>query len=153
MKKKHSLFITSFALFVFCFVMVFSGNAQNHLRVNLKFGESVEIPIDEIDKITFDISTIDEELKQSIIRLISLRAAPNPADNQTNIEYKLSVEGKVALEVYNLTGVLVERHDLGAHEPGTYNFILKTNTYSSGTYVCRVSQLNQAISEKIIVKH
>jgi len=153
MKKKRSLFMSSSALIVLCFVMSFAGNAQNHLRVNLKFGDAVEIPIDEIDKITFDISTIDEELKQSIIRLISLKTAPNPADNHINFEYMLAVEGKVALDVFSLTGVLIERHDLGVHEPGTYNFVLNTTFYTAGTYVCRVSQHNEAITEKIIVKH
>lgn len=140
-------------MFVCCFMMVNICSAQSHLRVNLKSGDSVEISIDEISKITFDLSTTNEEIQQSIIRLISLKVAPNPSDFQTNIEYTLEVEGKVVLEIFNLSAVLIERHELGAHEPGTYNFSLKTNSFTAGTYVCRVSQLNQAIAEKIIVKH
>jgi len=59
---------------------------------------------------------------------------PNPFNANTNIGYALAEAGKVELEVYNLSGQLVETLVDGFQEAGEYIVTWEASSVSSGVY-------------------
>ena len=62
---------------------------------------------------------------------------PNPFNPSTVIEYSLPSNGYVRLEIYNLSGQLVDVLADGYHRAGSHIAVWKTNRHASGTYICR----------------
>ena len=49
-------------------------------------------------------------------------AYPNPFNPTTNIRYGLSENTNVNIMIYDMTGRLVSKYDIGEKSPGWYNF-------------------------------
>lgn len=83
---------------------------------------------------------------------IMLRLVPNPADNSTRIEYKLHNDQSAGtIEVTDITGRLVERHNLDAT---IGNWQVATADYKPGLYVITLREGGKVIQQtKLSVIH
>ncbi|HOW24772.1 MAG TPA: T9SS type A sorting domain-containing protein [Bacteroidales bacterium] len=136
------------------FYMLFLPRAstQENMRVNLKDGSVIEIAIDDIRKLTFDLTTDLEQPGEIIQQLLKFKAYPNPARDFVNFDYTLASKGDVFLEVYGISGNLVLKMNFGDQQAGAYQYHWSTADVPSGMYICRIRQNGEIVSEKIIVK-
>ncbi len=68
---------------------------------------------------------------------LSVRSFPNPAVSPT-IQYSLPDGGRVSFELYDVTGRLVERRDLGRHPAGVWQTTLDGRDRTAGVYFYRL---------------
>ena len=78
---------------------------------------------------------------------------PNPANNQTSINFNLPVDGFVELSIYDITGKVIrylknEKMSKGLH---TVNF--NTANITNGTYFYRLEFMDKALTKKIVIQH
>ena len=81
---------------------------------------------------TYGITLANE---QEIVKESPLRLFPNPAENQTMIEYDVLRKARVAINVYDLTGRLIKTltdEDKLVH---TYKIPFNSESLNSGTYI------------------
>ncbi|MBI5476814.1 MAG: T9SS type A sorting domain-containing protein [Ignavibacteriales bacterium] len=76
---------------------------------------------------------------------------PNPFNNFTTIEYEITREGLVKLEVFDLLGRKIETlvHDI--QKPRRYSVKFNGSNLSSGVYFCRLRTIQFAETKKMIV--
>lgn len=145
---------TRFLLLFILTLTVFSQiRAQSKMRINLNDGSSLEFFLDDIQKLTFDLVTAMQNHPEVAKQLLKIKAFPNPAKDQVVLEYSLSGETEVMIEIFTMQGVLVERKNMGIQHHGDHQHTLNTQHLVSGTYICRVRQSNEVVTTKIIVKH
>lgn len=150
MKKKSMKWLIMLTVIAF---MAFPAlKAQENLRINLDDGTVIEIPLNEIAKLTFDLTTDLDQRPELLKQLLKLKAYPNPAKDFVTFDYSLPEQGKVLIEIFNISGIRQQSLDLGLQQEGDYQYRWNTLHLSSGTYICRIQQNNQIVSEKIIVK-
>jgi subtilisin family serine protease len=89
-----------------------------------KAGDNTEWGLVEVDRPEASLPTVTS-LTQNY---------PNPFNANTNIGYALAEAGKVKLEVYNLSGQLVETLVDGLQEAGEYVVTWEASSVSSGVY-------------------
>ena len=128
------------------------ASTQENMRVNLKDGSVIEIAIDDIRKLTFDLSTSVEQQGALVQQLLKIKAYPNPARDHINLDYTLAVKGDVFLEVYTIGGNLRLSKSFGEQQSGEYQYRWNTTDVPSGLYICRIRQNSEIVSEKVIVK-
>jgi hypothetical protein len=63
---------------------------------------------------------------------------PNPTHTQSTLLYTLTKPAHVALSISNTLGQVVFSVDLGHCGVGQHQHVLRLDSYSSGTYYCRV---------------
>lgn len=125
---------------------------QETMRVNMKNGTVMEFDITGITKLTFDNSTDLDQYSEIVGRLLKMKAFPNPARENVNIEYTLGSFGEVAVEIFNMNGLRIEALDRGRQDAGEYQLQLYLPDIPAGLYICRIRQNNETVSEKIIIK-
>jgi len=76
---------------------------------------------------------------------------PNPFNPQTTIQYQLKAAGNVKLEIYDLTGKLVQTIVDEYKQAGNYTMIWDARNVSSGIYLYRL-QTKEFISTKKCIK-
>ncbi|MDD5508968.1 MAG: T9SS type A sorting domain-containing protein [Bacteroidales bacterium] len=148
--KKTLLFLCLTVSFGLLFLP--RGSTQENMRINLKDGSVIELAIDDIRKLTFDLSTDLQHHGEIIGQLLKIKAYPNPARDQVNLDYTLSVKGSVFLEVYSISGNLVSKKNFGDQQAGQYQYRWNATDVPSGMYICRIRHNSEIVSEKIIVK-
>lgn len=83
---------------------------------------------------------------------ISVETYPNPFNDVTTIELKPTESGEATLEVYDLTGYLVQRLFSGQLEAGRFRkFTLNGRTLSAGIYIVWLTTKNKSITQKIML--
>ena len=79
---------------------------------------------------------------------------PNPARESAHIDYTLQQDGKVKLELYDLSGREVSILVRGVQQAGNHSIELNTSTLPPGIYVYVLKQEGQAaVSRKLMVAH
>jgi len=63
---------------------------------------------------------------------------PNPFNPTTTISYTVDHTMELVFEVYNVSGQLVDRIDLGQNSTGSYSFVYHAGTLPSGVYTYRL---------------
>jgi hypothetical protein len=138
---------------VLAFLVINPARAQQYMRINQSDGTLLEIAIADIQKLTFDLTTGIQQHPELVKQLLRFKAFPNPAKEYVMLDYSLHEKGNVNIEIYNMQGLLIERINQGLQHPGGYNFRINTQHLAAGTYICRVQQNNESVTQKIIVKH
>jgi len=138
---------------VLAFLVINPARAQQYLRINQSDGTVIEIAIANIQKLTFDFPTAVQKHPELVKQLLKLKAFPNPAKEYVMLDYSLHEQGIVNIEIYNMQGLLIERINQGLQQAGDYNYRITTQHLAAGTYVCRVQQNNESVTQKIVVKH
>jgi hypothetical protein len=90
---------------------------------------------------TSPIVSIIPSNSTSVDREILIRNYPNPFNNSTLLEYRLGINSHIRLELYDLSGRLVEVLDEGFKNAGTHKLIyeIQKGTCPSGIYVIKIS--------------
>jgi hypothetical protein len=93
-------------------------------------------------------TTLVPEMNQSAH--LGLLSYPNPFDQNTTIEYKLPVDGKVKLIIYDFLGKEIATLVNESKPAGTYKINFSANKLLAGTYLCRIQAGESTESRKII---
>jgi hypothetical protein len=133
---------------------------NDSLRVCLKGGGKAAFSLEEIQKITFDLTGVAEEglikLTGSFKTLILMQNRPNPFRNCSVIAYDLPRDGKAKLAVYNLNGQLVRELVSGEMKAGRHQAIwdgrnAKGVKVANGLYLYKLESGGRTISKKSII--
>jgi len=81
----------------------------------------------------------------------TLNAEPNPFCSHTAIRYSLSVESKVSLNLYDISGRLVKTLVDEHKNPGNYQVTFSTKNLSAGIYFLSLETEEKRIIERVIV--
>ena len=76
---------------------------------------------------------------------------PNPVVSQTTIEFNVSIESKVSIEIFDLFGKKITTIHNGKLNPGTYQAIFEPNGLANGIYLCKVTINGQSVIKKMII--
>lgn len=76
---------------------------------------------------------------------------PNPFNPSTTVSYTVNKAGEFTFEVYNLSGQLIEKIDLGLKQVGTYDYLFSGDNLPSGVYTYRLTGNNQSSSKQMIL--
>jgi flagellar hook assembly protein FlgD len=80
----------------------------------------------------------------------------SPFNSQTTIRYSLPAEGKILLQIYNITGRLVKTLANANMKPGVYSVIWngddeQGNKVASGVYFYAIKSDGQSIQKKMLM--
>lgn len=77
---------------------------------------------------------------------------PNPANGGTTIKYNLAGNGNnVTLEVYDITGQLIESVDQGSRAAGQHSIDLNTTNYAAGVYFYTLNVDGVKVTKKMVI--
>jgi hypothetical protein len=76
---------------------------------------------------------------------------PNPFNPTTTISFKIPVDAQVKLEIFSLSGELVEVLANEYRNAGEYNIEFNASALASGTYIYRLSAGTTVISKKMLL--
>lgn len=146
---------------LFIIVCIFLENLFSqdiYINIWLKNGTSKKFPINEVSKITFDLSTSTEtEDIEKIKNVFAIfQNYPNPFNSTTKIEYLLPKNGNVEILIYDITGRFIKRWKYENQVQGLYTIEWDgTNELnrkvSSGIYIYMINYQNMTISKKLIL--
>lgn len=78
---------------------------------------------------------------------------PSPAGNQATLNYLVSSESEVVINVYNAIGEVVETRTLGNKVAGEYNEVFDVASWSNGVYLIEVINGGVSQSTRLVVTH
>ncbi len=84
-------------------------------------------------------------------RTVLLESYPNPFNAVTNIEYSLTNNADILLEIYNLKGQLVATLVDGEKQVGIHIAAWDAGNYSSGIYFCKLSINEEVRTQRMIL--
>ena len=163
--------------FVFCFGSLISQS----IYFNYTDGSTSEYELEDVHKITFEgdvmqlhlidgsqynwnVSTIGHyQYEQSspstnieqildLVNFLEVTVYPNPINNNLNIAYNLPFSDNVSLEIYDYSGKLLIKEDLGRQDMGSQLHQLSINELKSGSYLLNIVGDKSSISKKLIKK-
>ncbi|MEO0083815.1 MAG: T9SS type A sorting domain-containing protein, partial [candidate division WOR-3 bacterium] len=107
---------------------------------------------DESDGVFSITSTdINEIASQPLAMTLGLKVYPNPAKSLFVIRYSLPVEGKVTIQLYNISGRLIKTLVDEYKQPGNYKLTLNSKTLSAGVYFLSLRAENKRFIEKFVI--
>lgn len=81
-----------------------------------------------------------------------LETYPNPFNAATRITYVVTHPENIRLQMFDVTGRLVAESHSGFHPPGTYQWYVAGNDWSSGAYFVRLYSPSQSAALKILLE-
>ena len=110
------------------------------------------LSVEEIQGLYKEVSGIDKYDFSGVPEKFTLsQNYPNPFNPQTTIQYQLKAAGNVKLEVYDLTGRLVQTIVDEYKQAGNYTMIWDARNVSSGIYLYRL-QTKKFVSVRKCIK-
>jgi len=107
---------------------------------------------DESDGLFRITSTGVEEIATLPLAMtLGVKVYPNPAKSLSVIRYTLPAEGKVLLQLYDISGRLVKTLVDEDKKPGIYKVNLNTKTLSAGVYFLSLQTESKRIIERLVV--
>tara|TARA_B100000927_G_C16305912_1_gene405405 strand:- start:90 stop:608 length:519 start_codon:yes stop_codon:yes gene_type:complete len=166
---------------LFGFIFWFSSLISQSIHFNYTDGSSSEYELEDVRKITFEgdvmqlhlndgsqynwnVSTIGhyqyEESSPStnieqileLVNFLEVTLYPNPVKNDLNISFNLPFSDNVSLEIYDYSGRLLIKKNLGRLDKGNQLYQLNINELKSGIYVLNIIGDKSSISKNIIKK-
>jgi flagellar hook assembly protein FlgD len=77
--------------------------------------------------------------------------APNPAAETTRLQYRLDQAADVSLEVYDMTGKLVQQLNQGSRAAGYHSITLDVSAFESGVYTTTLVVNGARATERLLV--
>jgi hypothetical protein len=77
--------------------------------------------------------------------------APNPAAETTRLQYRLDQVADVSLEVYDMTGKLVQQLNQGSRAAGYHSITLDVSAFESGVYTTTLVVNGARATERLLV--
>lgn len=119
--------------FRFIFTNTPSGDAQNLYLDNFNISGTVGL----------------EELENTI----GLSIYPNPTKSSSTIEFTSPVDAKATVNVYDITGRMVEEANFGAAAGAATTYSVNKNALlTSGIYIVTLNLNNQKITKKLVIE-
>ncbi len=140
-----------FVLLFFAWSMLTNLHAQENMYITMQDGTVLEFPINEIEALTFDVSTNLMLQKEILSKFLEVKTYPNPASDHVYINYMLADNGKVILEIFNSDGRIITGFSPGWLPSGEYNYRWETSNIPPGMYILRILQNNSLVTDKIII--
>jgi len=81
----------------------------------------------------------------------NILVSPNPTDNQSTVNYKVSESDTYLLAIYTESGIAVVKRSLGYMTPGNKTLTLETHEWAAGVYMITILGRNTRLSEKLVV--
>lgn len=145
--------------FTFCLICQNASGQSYALRVHLKTGETVSIPIDDIRHVVFSQTTGVREgptAEQAPLAFRLLQNYPNPFNPSTTLVYETATTSDVSVRIFDLKGALIR--DLLHEVQGAGRYLVSwdgtDNTrahVSSGAYFCVVQSGGQVLSRRLLL--
>jgi hypothetical protein len=146
-------------LFLVITLFVLNSNVYSqsyNLIINLSNGETVTIPIDDIQRIVFgdDATGVEDPELPSAVKL--MQNYPNPFNPSTTITYQIPKEANVKISIFDTSGRLVkeilnETQTEGLHQV-TWDGTNKNNAHvASGIYFYTANIDNVTLSRKMVL--
>jgi hypothetical protein len=77
--------------------------------------------------------------------------APNPAAETTRLQYRLDQAAEVSLEVYDMTGKLVQQLNRGTQGAGYHSITLDVSAFDAGVYTTTLSVNGARATERLLI--
>jgi hypothetical protein len=90
-----------------------------------------------------------EEVNTEAFQLYPL--APNPAAETTRLQYRLDQAADVTLEVYDMTGKLVQQLNRGTQGAGYHSITLDVSVFNAGVYTTTLTVNGARATERLLV--
>lgn len=103
-----------------------------------------------IARIAKSPNTFDPEIKSDTDS--GLLIYPNPIDEITTIEYSLSTDNNVELELINSSGATIKLVQMGLQGAGVHAVSLDMKNIQPGLYYCRVKTKDSIFTKRILLK-
>ena len=97
-----------------------------------------------------ELSTLPEDPEFPSGRYL-LANHPNPFNPSTRIPYRVPVEGRLLLEIYDGSGRRVATLLDGKAAPGQYELVFEAEGLPSGVYLCRIAGKGFRDSRKMVL--
>ena len=115
-----------------------------------------EMILDDVVVYYIDDTAVEADIKTSPIEFSLADNYPNPFNPSTTIEYSLQKGGYVAVDVYSVTGQLVQTLVNGYQAPGMHSVAFNGidangRVLPSGIYFCTLANDAQSITNKMIL--
>lgn len=81
---------------------------------------------------------------------VSLKAYPNPCNENICIQYSLKKQQKVNLQILNSSGQIIHQEDLNNQNEGINNYYFNTNMLKSGVYIVKINLADNYEVKRII---
>ena len=117
----------------------------------VKYGEGYEYAGPFLNGIEINLV---QELSNDIIQAKEFFISspyPNPFNNKLTIPIEVKKHGEVRIEIFNISGQLLDVIHRGHLETGNYELIWDAKNYSSGLYIIQTSLNNKIKYEKTIL--
>ena len=90
-----------------------------------------------------------EEVNTEAFQLYPL--APNPAAENTRLQYRLDQPADVSVEVYDVTGKLVQQLNRGTQGAGYHSITLDVSAFDAGVYTMTLNVNGARATERLLV--
>ncbi|MCF8225314.1 MAG: T9SS type A sorting domain-containing protein [Bacteroidales bacterium] len=152
-KMKFCLLLTSLLFF-----SLPKGIAQDYLTIKKKNGELIQVLLSDISKLTFNSGAIDSltntdstlQIVKELQMILKLKSYPNPATDFLNIDYELTEHGSLTIEIFKLSGGLVNEILIRDQGIGKHTYQCDLRNLQSGVYIFKIRQNNKFLIEQII---
>jgi len=107
--------------------------------------------VENTQYVPVEVSGIVGEIQQTPL-LAEMIVAPNPFENELNIEIQLEQRSAVVLKVYDVTGKEISMLQNGELDQGNYQFNLETGEWKSGVYLLNLTINGEYQATKKLIK-
>jgi len=122
--------------------LIFLDNFETQdMALGIRMWSNIAFVITESSLIIFEESTTGIEDKLSTVpeNFNLVRNYPNPFNASTTISYSLETSSDVQIDIFDITGRLIETVADGYRSAGNHNLIWNAGEYSSGVYYYRLN--------------
>jgi hypothetical protein len=77
---------------------------------------------------------------------------PNPSNGKITLEFTVLASSQITAKVFNLLGVPIATIEQGVFDKGQHELKWNTSHYAEGLYFVTISQGNQSVERKFLVK-
>ena len=96
------------------------------------------------------VANSETEIKVEMLNEFSLsKAYPNPFNPSTSFDISIPSSGYLSIQVFNISGQLVDVIASGIYSPSTYNFTGNANNMATGMYVINAVFEGNSISHNV----
>ena len=113
------------------------------------FGYAIDF---EVKNITLR-QTVVSGIPQKIRSDADFLSYPNPANKELNISFELESTSDIHMQLFSLTGQLIETVYRGRQDPGHQEIIFDTEKLASGAYMLHLSNGSFSNSRVVLIQH
>ncbi len=130
-----------------------SGSATSWLDVSAEAGVKYAyyLEVTELDGTVSHFGPSEIVVPGAVSELTLSDPFPNPASSALTVSYELATDGAVSLNVYDLSGRLVETLVSGNQTAGRHSVSWDSSTSATGVYLLRLEAAGEAITKRAVV--